>query len=342
MPGVRIPLTMIMLSMFLLRSANAEELWSSVPLSAAPAELLKAAQSEPAPADADVEVLLEEWTYTFESDGRYHRSMREIRRYLTDGGVRAHTSVETEWSPLLEEPPSLRARVITPDGASHNLDAKTIAEVPAEGRYDDVLSDRKGLRAFLPGLKVGAVAEEEVIVRQSRPQFDRGFSGRFPLTRWTPTRKLRLVLDGPAQLPLRWTARGAQVTPEQIRQGDRVRLVIEVGPLKPPKDMEPYLPPDVSPYPEIVFSTGKSWAEVAAAYAALVEPQIDPKAAEALVRETVGDERDRQKVAAKLVAKVRDTVRYAGVMFGQAAIVPEKCAEILRTATATARTSRRY
>jgi transglutaminase-like putative cysteine protease/tetratricopeptide (TPR) repeat protein len=309
--------------------AGADEPWDGAPLAASPAALLRAATATPAPENADLERLLEDARYEFDAQGRKCFTVWRVYRCLTEDGVKSGAWSEGEWSPYCEEKPTIRARVITPDGAVHTLDPKTIAEVPVEMPADDVLTDRRGLRAPLPAVKVGAVVEEEIVVRQVRPLFNQGTTLEHALMNLEPTRKLRVTIEAPAGLPLRYEVRASDAKPARSEQNGRVRLVFEVRPPAKPVWPEPYLPPEMPAWPSVAFSTGKSWADVAAGYAALVEPQLDVEAVKPLVRETLGAETDRRKVAAKLLAKLRETVRYVAVEFGQAALVPAKPQETL-------------
>jgi len=305
-------------------TAEADEPWDGPALTAPPAVMLRAAAAGPAPENADIEMLLEEVCYEFDQQGRQCSTVRRVYRCLTEHGVESGAWSVGEWSPWHEERPSMRARVITPDGAVHLLDPKTIAEVPARSSSDDVLTDRRALRVPLPAVKVGAVVEEEIVVRQMRPFFGHGLVREQALIRFYPTRKLRVTIEAPVELPLRYEVRASDTKPVRSERGGKVRLSFEVRPPVKFVFPEPYLPPELPAWPSVSFSTGKSWADVAAGYAALVEPQIDLESVKSLVKETIGAETDRRGVATKLLARLQGSVRYVAIEFGQAAIVPAK------------------
>jgi len=312
-----------------LPAGGAEVPWERGAFAAEPAAVLKALDAIPAPEDADVHVLLEEATYQYDDQGRKTHTLRRVYRCLTETGAEDWSYSEGEWSPWCEERPEIRARVITPDGKSHRLDSENLAEVPVDQDSRNVYVDRRMLRGPLPAVRAGAVVEEQIVTRETQPFFARGEVERMMFLAFYPMRKARLVIEAPAGLPLRYEARGVEVTPRRTEREGRVRLEFEAGPFAEIEFPEPHLPPDVPRFPQIVFSTGESWAAVAAGYAELVEPQLKTEEVEGLVRETLGGEKDRRKVAALLLKKVQQRVRYTGVEFGQAAIVPRTPRETL-------------
>lgn len=303
--------------------AAAGEPWDAAAFSARSDDVRRAAAALAAPQDADVDVLLEEVHYTFDLQGRRQCATRQVLRFLTPKGVGESASVEGLWTPWCEDRPQLRARVIASDGAVHELDPRSVGEAPVE-QEPNVWSDRRILRAPLPAVRPGSVAETEVLLREVRPFFAQGVVKHFPLAQFYPVRKLRLIIDYPAQLPLRYKVRGTELKPVRTEKDGQARLVFEARPDKPLKlpDIEFFAPPEIPLFPQVVFSTGKSWQDVAGGYEALVEKQMDLEAVRALAREAVGQGASREQAAARLLTKLQQLVRYTAVEFGSAAIVP--------------------
>ena len=188
-----------------LGTAAAGEPWDGPAMAASPAEVLKAATAKPAADHADLEMLLDDTRYEFDAQGRMCRTTRRVYRCLTEEGFASGAWTGGEWCPWHQERPAIRARVITPDGAMHVLDPKTIAEVPVDQSSADELTDRRALRAPLPAVKVGAVVEEEIVVRDTRPFFSQGIAGQHFLTTWV--RPPVAAYDrSPQELPLRYEA----------------------------------------------------------------------------------------------------------------------------------------
>ncbi len=325
-------------------SAGAVEApWNLPALSAKPEDILHAAAASPAPKDGDVEMLFEEHVYKLDEQGRQHRTARRVYRFLTDKGVDDWSCTEADWSPWCEEKPIFRVRVITPDGQAHALDPESIGEAPAGQETPNLFSDEKLLRGPLPAIAVGAIVEEEIETREIRSLFDRGIVERFLLAQQYAVRKLRLVIDAPSTLPLKYEVLGSEARPTRREDKGRTELVFELGPLAAMETPEDYLPADAAKTPQVVFSTGSSWSDVAAAYSALVESHLDIDAVRPLAQKAAGTEtgapggapgtpgrgRGRDKIIERLLAAMRSQVRYTGLEFGKGAIVPRSSRETL-------------
>ena len=209
------PFTLLLLALSAPQASQAavEAPWNLPALSAKPEDVLLAAAASPAPKDGDVEMLFEEHVYRFDEQGRQHRTLRRVYRYLTDKGVDDWSCAEAEWSPWCEEKPIFRVRVITPDAEAHAIDQESIGEAPTEQDAPNMFSDQKLLRGPLPAIVVGAVVEEEIETNEVRPLFDRGVVERFLLSQQYAVRKLRLVIDAPSALPLKYEVVGSDARP---------------------------------------------------------------------------------------------------------------------------------
>ena len=310
-------------------SAAVESPWNLPALSAKPEDILHAAAASPAPTDGDIEMLFEEHVYKLDVQGRQHRILRRVYRFLTDKGVDDWSCTEADWSPWCEEKPIFRVRVITPDGQAHALDQESIGEAPAEQETPNLFSDEKLLRGPLPAIVVGAVVEEEIETREIRSLFDHGIVERFLLAQQYPVRQLRLVIDAPSALPLKYEVIGSDVRPVRMEDNRRTSLVFDLGPLPATESPEDYLPAENAKTPQVVFSTGKSWSDVAAAYSSLVESHLDVDAVRPLVQKATGTETNRDKIVERLLALLRGQIRYTGVEFGKGAIVPRSSRETM-------------
>jgi hypothetical protein len=309
--------------------AAAEPPWNLPALSASPQDILQAVAAVPASKDSDVEMLFEEHVFHLDAQGRQHRIARRVYRYLTDKGVDDWSCTEADWSPWCEEKPVFRVRVITPDSQAHALDQESIGEVPAEQDTPNLFSDEKLLRGPLPAIVVGAIVEEEIETKEVRPLFDHGIVERFLLSQQYPVRKLRLVIDAPSTLSLKYQVICSDARPVRREAGGRTSLVFELGPLPATDTPEDYLPAESTKQPQVVFATGKSWNDVASAYSALVESHLDLETVRPLVRKVVGAETDRDRIIQRLLASLRSQIRYTGVEFGKGAIVPRSSRETL-------------
>jgi tetratricopeptide (TPR) repeat protein len=305
-------------------SAEKAAPWEAQPFTAEPKAVLSAARAAAGDTRADVVVLLDEARYTFDERGRSDLRYKLVYLVLTEAGAREWASVGTLWAPWYEERPVMQARVVTPAGEAHVLDPKTIGEVPVAEDDPELMTDRKRLRAPLPAVVPGAVVEEEVRSVDREPYFAAGTRYRYYLGNGVPTRKARVVVDAPEALALHYLVRGAGGhTVERERAAGRVRLRLEAGPLAPIASAEPWMPSDRPRNAAFVFSTSPSWAATAEAYGRIVDAQIgapSPASLRAGVK--------REEVAARLLRELHAEVRYTGLEFGEAAIVPRTPAEV--------------
>jgi transglutaminase-like putative cysteine protease/Flp pilus assembly protein TadD len=308
--------------------------WERQPLAANPAAVVKAAANLPKRPDADCQMLFEEGRYRFASQGGRDFYYYRVWRILTEEGARDSTKTGFSWEPWHQARPSLRARVITPDGVAHVLDAATIEDsgpAPAEDMY----TDARRLRAPLPAITVGAIVEVEVQVHDTSPFFTEGQTEAFYFgDRW-PVEHTRLFIDAPVSLPLRWVQHKLEAVKPQRRTVDgRVEVTFESGPLAAIAPLPAGAPPEMLAWPGVVVSTGKSWAEVAGAYSRIAEAQLgksDRAELERLARSAIGEAHssDARQLATALLGLVHREVRYTGVEFGQSSIVPRAPSETL-------------
>jgi transglutaminase-like putative cysteine protease len=304
------------------------EIWEQPPFAADSAAIARAAAALPLPKDADIETFFDDTHERLDAAGRCCRTHRRIYRLLTRHSVEEESYVQAIWSPWYEARPTVRARVITADGKEHRLDSQLLAEETPEGNSPLMWSDQRTLRAPLPATDVGAVVETELAIEQTQPFFPQGVVRHNVLGSPDPVHKARLTIEAPKGLTLRHVERGIELKPRRTEHDGIVRLLYETEP-KRWKFPEPYLPPDTPWFPEIIYATGKSWQEVAAAYAVMVERQLAKAGVDSLVHEEIGKEKDRYAIAAKLLAAVQRMVRYTGIEFGSAAIVPRTPREVL-------------
>jgi len=304
---------------------------ASAHFSADPAALYQSAMATPAPAGADVVVLEDEDTYVFDAQGRRVHTQYVVFRVLTQKGAENWADYSAPWEPWHEERPVLRARVITPDHAVHELDAKTVTDKPAKEDDDQVYSDRRTVQAPLPAMAPGSVVEEESVSKESAPFFGAGTVGRSFFGRGVPVQHTRLVLDAPASLPLRYALELLpEAKPERREAEGRVQVVFDHGPIPAQEDAEPYLPSEQPAFPRVNFSTGSSWRQVAEEYGKVVDARIAGAEVKALVSKLVAGKHIRQEKAEALLQYLDKEVRYTGVEFGEAAIVPRTPAETLK------------
>ncbi|MBK9519878.1 MAG: DUF3857 domain-containing protein [Anaeromyxobacter sp.] len=300
------------------------------PLSADPRALQDAAAALAAPDGADIDVLLEEAHIAFDAQGRTVTTTRLVYRALTRQGAERWAEVGRAWAPWYQARPEVRARVVRADGAVHLLDPATLVEAGLGDVARGVFSDRRVLKGPLPGVDAGAVVEEVSVVRDLAPLFEAGTVRRFDVGREDAIRTVRLVVEAPESLPLSTALRGGLGgAPTTARAGGRRVLTWQWERVPPRARPEPLQPPDVASTPHLALATGAGWREVASAYAAVVERQLEGADLAAVAAAVVPRGTGREAAAQLVLDWLRQQVRYTGLELGEAALVPARPAESL-------------
>ena len=310
--------------------ADAVVPWAAPHFSMAPDALHKAA-SESVPADGtDVTVLDEEESHVYDASGRSVYSEYLVYKVLTQKGADEWDNISVDWEPWHDEQPKIRARVITSDYAVHDLDLKTVADAPAQDEDSNVYSDRRVMRGPLPAIAPGSVVEQEIVVRESAPFFVAGIAGRYFSGRSVPVRHERLTLEAPTSLPLHYELQLLpDLEPKRTEANGQIKLIFERGPVEPQETSDSNLPNDVPAFPAVSFSTGTSWQQVAAEYEKIVEAHLDGVDLKPVVEKLTQGKRSRNEKAQAVLEYLDKQIRYTGVEFGDAAIVPHSPAETL-------------
>lgn len=305
------------------------EPWTAGPLLAAPADVARAASLHDA-GDASVLVLYDDLRLALDERGAARWSRHLVYAIRHEEALDAWGNLDWEWSPWYQERPEIRARVVDAEGGERRLDPASLGEYGSGESGPTVYDDRKALRGPLPGVSAGSVVEIHVVAADREPSFAAGIVARAYLRDDVPTARTRVGLEFPASSAFRWKFRGTPtIEPSREEVDGRSRLTFERGPSKAAEQAEPFAPAELDATPRVAVATGRSWGEIARAYHAVVERQLDGTDVKALVRTATRGARTREAKIAAVVAALHREVRYTGVEFGEAAIVPRAPAETL-------------
>lgn len=300
------------------------------PFSASPESLLALAAANKPAGDHSVHLLRIDNRLAFDAQGRSTYFSYRIFHILTEEDKDDWSTVGATWAPWHQDKPTLRARVITPDGRQHLLDPSTITEGPAREYSRDIFSDRRTLRAPLPAIAVGAVIEFESITRDNAPLSTAGTTHSFTLDSYVPIHQLHFSITAPAALPLHVTT---YILPEsatrRTESGGIVTYNIEQSALPAAPPASPLLPSSHRTRPSLEVSTGKSWQSVAAHYASQVDAQIRSANLASLLAPIPANASRDEILRASLAALHRE-VRYTGLEIGEASLVPASPADVLK------------
>ena len=254
-----------------------------------------------------------------------------IYKVLTQKGAEGWDSLSVGWEPWHDARPIIRARVIAPDFTVHTLDPNTITEAPARGGDYKIYSDGKRLRAPFPGHRSRRGGGRRVhrdrnrAALRSRPRRPRCLRAGRRSGGAQPRDIRRSRGFAAAHQP----AAAARLKPVRTEANGRVTLTFDIGPLEGIDPREPYLPHDTVCYPMIEFSTGASWQSMAAEYAKIVDSRANSAAVKAVVEPLIAGKKTAAEKEAAILDYLDREVRYTGIEFGEAAIVPHDPAETL-------------
>lgn len=306
-----------------LGAAAAETSPLDVSFGATPRQLIDLAAAHASNPGDDVAILLEESRVDLDDEARATRTLRLVYRVLDADGVRFWGSVTADWEPWLSERPKIRARVVSPEGVVSELQESTIDEGPVHDALPDVLTSGRRLRAPLPSLSVGSIVEHETTWTSRRPHLERVASGTWHFGMPVPTGLSRLTLTAPESLPLRVIPRlvAAEAGTRRV-EGGRVVITWTRRDVPARKPGLVALPPSMPRTERVSWTTAPSWAFVADGYAAIVDRALEGADIAAEAKAAAGDASDLRTAAARCLAWIHSRVRYTGLEFGEAAIVP--------------------
>ena len=294
------------------------------------AAILNAAAQIQVASDQPVDILLEDYRYDIGPSGRLKETYRKVYRILHQEAIEGWSAAERQYQPWRDSKPVLRARVITSDGAVHDLDPKTIADAPAADADDSVFSDARIVRAPLPAVAAGAIIEYEITV-DSAPSFpEAGFSGLASVFDTVPIERFHVALDAPKGTALKVAGRMiADSAIQRTSSKGATHIELDLGPLKARKDFESYLPFNAPNWPGLAFTTAQSWQILSERYSAIVDAQIQAADLKPLMP-NVDPAAAPEVIVAQLTSRLHRNIRYTGVEFGDAAIVPARPGEVMQ------------
>ena len=313
--------------------AGAAEVWDAPAFSVPARELLQAATAVKRERPTAVVVLLDERRFVLDEQHRLTSISRLIYRIDSPDGVERWAASTAHWQPWHQAMPTIRARVITLDGHEHQIDQKLLTDAANRSGDNQVYDDSHTLEGPLPAVAIGAVVEEEITVRDEKSFFPAGSVFREYIGRPMPVLRSRVSIDAPESLPMKHRT---QLLPtavvQEVRANGRHTWTLDQGLLDEMGAMDSNLPPDTAAWPNVEFTSARSWEAVAATYRQMTEPRIRNDDARPLIaglKAPLKMSATRDYIA-KVVERLHRDVRYTGVEFADARLIPEYPAETLR------------
>lgn len=258
------------------------------------------------------------------ADHRTRTVVKRVYEIHSLDEIESRGTLTAAWIPWLQSRPTIRARAVTPDGVSHELDPTTVTESSGHNVRAQVFTDSRILSAPLPAVGIGTVIETEVIFEDRVPFCSQGVTGEFGWETLVYNRKRYLEVRAADSIDLRIAAIGNPISTKIAAQDGKKVWRFEKDSVKPLQILWNYLPSDATNVSHIVYSTGHHWRDIATHYHEMVEKQIegtDLRSITAELRREGKGPVDRLQKACRWIA---DQIRFTGVEFGVSAIQPHK------------------
>jgi len=121
----------------------------------------------------------EEHRIVLDASERAVQTRRMFYRVEAKEALMGWGTMRATWSPWRQKRPTVRARVIAPDGSVAVLDTSVLTDVPSHDQRPEIYEDQRTLSGPLPGVVVGSIVESETTWEDTAPLSTHGISGRF-------------------------------------------------------------------------------------------------------------------------------------------------------------------
>ncbi|NVB81392.1 MAG: DUF3857 domain-containing protein [Kofleriaceae bacterium] len=316
--------------------AAADPVLDKPAFTATPAELIAAAKAAPhGTKGGDVVNLREEHDMSYDDQGRLTMRERYVFQVLTQDGANGWDHISSTWLPAFQDRPVFRARVIDTQGRVTDLDPKQLVESPAV--EDGAADDRKRLSGKLPGLRVGSIVEEEVVIVDRVAMYGASHgigTGIGDTSAFTASSRVTFSAPAKTKLHVLAAALPGGVKPKVATANGRQTWTYTFGPLEMREDdIESYMPGDVR-LSHVEASVAQSWNAIARAMRAVVDKQIaaGPISLPADLPTT-----QTLDTARAIVAWAHRQVRSTWTDFNDTSMVPATPADTLKRGTGDAK-----
>jgi len=299
--------------------------------SLAPKALYEAASASPVADGSDISFLAVQETYRFADDGSDLYTQHMIYKVLTPAGAENWSGMALNWSPWRDQRPVFKARVISADGTEYMLDSATITDSPIHHSDATIFSDEHTLHAPLPAIAPGSVVETEIIAQEGVDFAGSGKTGRSYLQMSEPAAQIRLTLQAPKSVALRHRLDLLPNLHPVISENDGLtQWIFDSGPTAANDNAERDVPGNIHKVPVVTFSTGVSWQALAQSYSKIVDDRIgQSNVGDLAARLVKGKATNTEKIAA-IVEYLNREIRYTGIEFDQANVLPHTPADTLK------------
>jgi tetratricopeptide (TPR) repeat protein len=275
-----------------------------------------------------IRIELEEGAYRYNSNGTKSYSYYRRYRILTKEGL-GWNYVSANWSAWFQKKPEIWAKVTSPDGKETVLDQKTIGEVAEKQENSLIYSDHHTLRAPLPAITVGSMVEEKITLEDYAPFFSEGSHQFYRISERLPIAHSAVTIDLPEGIPFQYIVHNYDCEPVLSKNPGRLIYKFELKNIPAQEENPRYAPSNYLSGVAIEFSTARGWNEVVNGYYSMIRHQL---VASPALKEFIGQVKkgpDDLSTIKNCVSILHENIRYTGVEFADASIIPRKPEEVL-------------
>ena len=293
--------------------------------------LLKTAPTAADYPQAKAIYMLDGSVVTMNADGVVSYVIHQTMRLFTHEGVKKYGEVQVPYDTDLQTLHLDYARTITPDGKVVVPEKSAIHEVtPPALEGAPMYSSVKLYTISMPALEPGAIIDYQVTLTNKEPAGEHETPNLSEI--WTfagelPVQTSSFIVTVPKTVHMRWQATGITVTPT-VQTGSNTITYTFLKHNISAIGYEPYMPDIIALSPKLVFSTYKSWDQIATWYANLSADRMQTNSA--IVTEvhtlTAGIQTPSEKIS-KIYDFVARKVRYVALEFGLGGYQPHPAAE---------------
>lgn len=245
------------------------------PLTATPDELLAIANAAPK-GDWPAVILREDHDATFDAAGVLTEHWRYVYVIRTEQAAIDYASRGGSWYAGTAARPTIRARIIQPNGSVKELRADTITDAPDNDEGNETV--RRAYSYELSGLKPGVVVEED-IVRTDKPRIGvDNFSRFFVGAGDAPTLQTHATFKAPeGKPPLFFANVAGPVRTTKTTTNGTTTWSWEIGRIEANPEAFDNIPTGEISVRQITFASGSSWQQLAQEMSAVVDRQTQGK-----------------------------------------------------------------
>lgn len=263
--------------------------------------------------------------YSIHSDGSYVEDREWAIVVLKERAVADARQATIGYSTSIQKADIKAAYTLKPDGRRIDAPKSNYQVETSAGRdsHAPVFSDRTSTTVVFPEVAVGDTVVLSYRLTATQPMFPGHFSASETFWRTTAYDAVDIRIDAPESMPASYEGRQMKEVRNALEGGRRRIQWTYENPQPQKSKRKDYSVVDVEREPGFVFSTFRTYEDIARAYGVGARPKAVPtKRVRELADEIAGARQEPREVARLLYEWVAVNLSYAGNCVGLGAVVP--------------------